>query len=127
MEYQVETKPTTNGKGTLLKRPKEYDNQSWTRISVETIRSGQPRPYADSVYEYLVTFEGGSRSIQEGWDLPFGTRISEERARPIIKSLTRGWVENPRWSDNRLESLEIIEGDNTHTTFKVVIREPYLD
>ena len=25
-------------------------------IEIETVRAGQPRPYADSVYEYVYTF-----------------------------------------------------------------------
>lgn len=29
-------------------------------IEIETIRSGQPRPYADSYYEYILTVEGMS-------------------------------------------------------------------
>lgn len=28
-----------------------------TRYTVETLRAGQPRPYADSEYEYLITCE----------------------------------------------------------------------
>lgn len=27
-------------------------------IEIETIRSGQPRPYADSYYEYILTVDG---------------------------------------------------------------------
>ncbi|MBR6523483.1 MAG: hypothetical protein IKT39_02590 [Clostridia bacterium] len=27
-------------------------------IEIETIRAGQPRPYADSEYEYILTVEG---------------------------------------------------------------------
>ena len=29
-------------------------------IEIETVRSGQPRPYADSHYEYILTVEGMS-------------------------------------------------------------------
>lgn len=28
-------------------------------IEIETIKAGQPRPYADSVYEFVFTFSGG--------------------------------------------------------------------
>lgn len=29
-------------------------------IQIDTVRAGQPRPYADSVYEYVLTFTGGT-------------------------------------------------------------------
>lgn len=45
----------------------------WSSVFIEHVRAGQPRPYADSVYEYLVTFAGGSPSTIRGWHLPFAT------------------------------------------------------
>lgn len=122
---------------------------------MRNLQAGQPRPYADSIYEYLVTFEGGSRSTREGWDLPFGTNrmpdpeppsgqvfsippheeIVARRAHAIkehIKDLTHHWDyeagEKPtRPMGTVLKEFEIVEGKPTHTTYRVLIVEPYYD
>lgn len=50
----------------------ESGSRTWTNVHVLHVRSGQPRPYADSTYEYIVTFTGGTPSSKPGFELPFG-------------------------------------------------------
>jgi hypothetical protein len=56
---------------------------------MEWIRSGQPRPYADSVNEFLLTFTGGTPSSTPGQELAHATMppyASMARPGVIIKS-----------------------------------------
>lgn len=72
--------------GTVVKRQhggvlvRRDEAGPWTNVRVEHVRTGQPRPYADSFYEYLVTFTGGHPSTVRGWHIPFGTKSPYDRA-----------------------------------------------
>lgn len=94
--------------------------------TVDIIRSGQPRPYADSVYEYLV-------SAEYYWDSTNGLKLSptyamsEEEALAALQTLrsSKRWVpkEGKEWYETYLDS--IIEGPPGVWTITIV--EPYID
>lgn len=87
---------------------------------VTTIQSGQPRPYADSVYEYNIELSGdwyGSRP-------DFGQEVIERAA----QGLTRGWAKRKddpdrEWHQSYLDSFEKL----APSSWQVRIVEPYLD
>jgi len=75
-------------------------------ISVENIRSGQPRPYADSYYEYVITFTVRQDDGKE----PLPWRISELQATEIAKSVcyeqpVYGWHGEKTFGDPWLVSM----------------------
>lgn len=78
------------------------------RFMFETLRAGQPRPYADSVYEYIITVEWikstHPRDVTPVWE---PNDISEE----VVKKLIRGFAdvkfpeEKPDWYETTVTSF----------------------
>ena len=64
------------------------DRLSGTVISIETIRHGQPRPYADSEYEAIIFCHRPNMWTTNG---PCPTRITEEEARWLAKRFVLDW------------------------------------
>jgi len=142
----------TVGKNYLVKHPEGMPTM-WRRVTIEYVRSGQLRPYADFVYEYLVTFEGGTKSSKRGWDLPFATlplptpydpntkviagptneereQQHWERMKTILRHLVHDWHSEKAdrgFGDTYLDTLEITDHSPTHTTYRLVIVTPYMD
>lgn len=87
-------------------------------IEVETIQAGQPRPYADHIYESYITF-----SVPEGqmWARKWGTH--ESTVKQFIPLLVGGYSENPEWHDSRLEKLEQVSPGRWH----VIVIQPFID
>lgn len=82
---------------------------------VTHLQAGQPRPYADSIYEYEIELDGdwyGKRP-------DFGEAVVKQAA----QGLTRGWSNNPGWADRKLDRFEKLE---PHRWFVRII-EPYPD
>lgn len=95
------------------------------RYIVECLAGGQPRPYADARYVYRVTVEWQEKGYLDK-DAPFvpRPRLAPEFVRPILKALTRGWVDEPKcFADRRLERCEMVAPG----VWEVVIVEPFTD
>lgn len=86
-------------------------------IAIETIRGGQPRPYADSYYEAVITYGGGIGAI--GFD------PTEEIVKKHIKAVFHDFYEKDKkeWYQPYLEKLEKVDVGK----WRVLIIEPYLD
>lgn len=87
------------------------------KIEVETIKSGQPRPYADSEYEYIVQTEGMSDWMVE--------RFCTCVLRPCNKTYSQ-------WSSKTGDASTYFIGyynfeKISEKTYKYYVREPYDD
>mgnify|MGYP006967465292 FL=1 len=85
-------------------------------FSVETIRAGQPRPYADSVYEYIVKSE-----LHEGIVRAFCTcvlRLQRQR-----KEDWKSFTEDPSSFFNGYYTFQKID----ENTYKYYVFEPFCD
>lgn len=91
------------------------------RVDVRTIRSGQPRAYADSFYEADLVFSNwwiSTTGPRKGtWCPP------EAVVRALAEILVRDFSDTPLLLDARLEKIERVAPD----TWRVLIREPYCD
>ncbi len=90
-------------------------------IEIKRLRAGQPRAYADTVYESEITG-------RNWWDSTTGERegnwqISEEQARELAYHFVCRYVREPRHAlDTQLKTLTKIPRG-----WRVVIVEPYCD
>lgn len=130
--------------------------RGWRSVHVEYVRSGQARPYADSVGEYLITFSGGTPSSEPGWELAFATMPPydkddifnrnvvganhdrrklehNDRIKKVCRSLT-GWSydktineQGHHGLETRLDSFTHVRGDKFSNTYRLVIVSPYCD
>lgn len=89
------------------------------RIDIQTISAGQPRPYADSIYEAKIKF-----SFTDNTKLQYDPRQSvvEEVVRLFVHVFP-GLEEDMGWWDPRLEFLNKTGKGEWH----VKIRVPYDD
>lgn len=77
------------------------------RFMFETLRSGQPRPYADSEYEYIITVEWVRYASGAQWE---PNDISDD----IVKQTARGYCcvkfpeDKPDWADTTVTSFSKI-------------------
>lgn len=136
--------------------------RAWQRVDIDHVRAGQSRAYADSVYEYLVTFTGGSPSTIRGWHLPFGfyppysdgpkegrqlfdrhsgaadpwaerKKEHDDRIKNKIKALVFNWNTDSTAGEKRtmggswLETFACVERGPAHSTWRVVIKSPWMD
>mgnify|MGYP001577337039 FL=1 len=91
-------------------------------IEIETLKAGQPRAYADSVYEYLIT-------VKNYWESTTGLREGsfsqkEQDIKYLVKTFSRHFEDEPKcWADARLSAFEKID----FRTFRITIIEPYTD
>lgn len=135
-------------------RPQTYP-ETWKRVTVRTLRAGQPRPYADEVNEYLVTFEGGTPSSEEGAEIPFAVMRPPgppspnvvfmapphevraerhmDRIKEIVQAIARPWDtdstkgEQRRMGGSWLETFALVDEGDFHATYRVVVKIPYMD
>lgn len=102
-----------------------------TRYTVKTIRSGQPRAYADSEYECLITVEIETAEGFKPWIPGFRPEYLQEWAKQVVKSLFRRFSEPGdalQGMDAMMAAkLESISIDADAGTIRAVIREPYND
>lgn len=63
-----------------------------TRITIETLASGQPRPYADTIRHVRVTFECRIFRLDDDWK-PWDERTKEEVVRDWLNRLQCGFTE----------------------------------
>lgn len=78
------------------------------RVTIETLRAGQPRPYADSFYTYRVRFEYQvGIGEQKGQYAPM-TKYTEQDAIAALRLFSRPFKtkdENPGWSELTLTGV----------------------
>ena len=87
-------------------------------ITFNHIRSGQPRAYADSVYEFDMIFTANRG--KDGWiDVWYPTR---ESAIKYAKA-HQEFFEKPEWHQPALKEFKEVEKGKWH----VIIEQPYLD
>lgn len=82
----------------------------WRSVTFNVVRSGQPRPYADSVTELEVTFTGASRSSFPDKEIPFATMPpfcrEDWEDRPGRKIFFHGTIEDKeRQHNERIKSV----------------------
>lgn len=84
-------------------------------IELDYIRNGQPRPYADSTTEVVITY-----SRADGKWTPYQD-VVESHAKVLVRDFKP--KEKRDWHENYLDSIEEIAPGK----WRVVIVEPYLD
>lgn len=96
------------------------------RYTVQCLQCGQPRSYADSIYEYLVSVEFIPYG-KSGYE-PFSNLIDPAFAKTLVKALCQDFVErsdpNWEWYMPTLQSLNI---DQTAAQIRVVITLAFTD
>lgn len=113
------------------------DNLRGVVISVQTIRAGQPRAYADSIYEALI-FCHRPNVFTTG--APAMAFITEEEAKSLAKIFVHRFEDTPKFLEPRLVSIKPEKNpcglDESSTLFnwegrapcwRVVINQPYCD
>lgn len=122
-------KMSPDGSSFLPDHPSSIASSSWHRVTVAVIRDGQQRPYADSVLEAEVLFEGGTKSSVAGCDVPFFTRPKESRVREIVRALVGSFKDDGEAGafDTRLARLELIEQGRSFSIWAVTLVTPYCD
>jgi hypothetical protein len=98
------------------------------RYTVQCLRSGQPRPYADSVEEYRVAIEWqGPTRKNDPADKPFIPRpeLNKDAVLRILKGLCGGWCDQGEGHvySRRLDKCEMVEPG----VWKVIIVQPFTD
>ena len=82
-------------------------------VEIEFLKAGQPRPYADSEWEAILTFSG-----EGGWGSP-----NEQFVKRAAQVLIVDFKEDPNWHDpHLLECSEIEPGK-----WRVRIHQTFLD
>lgn len=86
-------------------------------IHRDFIAAGQPRPYADTIYEAVLRYEFSiTRSAAT---MRPARSVVERHARVLVHN----WADEPKWHEARLKLLEEMEPNVWH----VVVVVPYLD
>ena len=75
-------------------------------ITVEIIRSGQPRPYADSVCEAVISSRCDGTLLNGHF---FWHHFGDERIKEMANVLLSPFKAKPAWFESRLESLTPLE------------------
>lgn len=87
-------------------------------IHIDTIQAGQPRAYADSIYENVLTYEGN------GPLLPGASfRPAESLVKRHARVLVHEWNDEPNWHDDRLDFVR----EEKPGVWRVRVISPYLD
>jgi hypothetical protein len=89
-------------------------------IEVDLKQAGQPRPYADSIYEGYLTF-----SVPEGQMYASKWPKDPEQVKPFAQLLIEPWYDEPQWYQSRLKTLERVPGETNR--WHVIVIRPYLD
>lgn len=94
-----------------------------TRILLDCVASGQPRPYADTIYVYEVTFE-----YEQSWGPNKGEwlprqNVDKDSAILAVKSVKtfKTLDQHPEWHETQLSGVEQL-ADNK---FKVSLVQEY--
>lgn len=107
-EWELGAVAHNGGRGALRRTNRR---EAWASVEFKIIRSGQPRPYADSVLELLTTFRGGSPSAIRGWELPFATRPPYSDGPQAGKQVFDKFSSDPDpWASRRRAHTDRIKG-----------------
>lgn len=87
-------------------------------IKIETLRYGQPRCYADSIFSYRLTF---TQVDACGITTPFPA--THRQAKETIRSTVKPFKDDPCWWEPYLYSVEKVSDG----VFVVTIKETYND
>ena len=79
------------------------DNLKGTIISIQRIRSGQPRPYADSIDEALIFCHQPNAMTTNA---PLVRTITRKDAELLARMFVGQWTDEPKFLESRLELLE---------------------
>ena len=140
----------------MATRPfKEGRECMWRSVELRYLRTGQPRPYADTVDEFLAIFSGGCPSNKPGEEISFATMPPEDptmwddvvwsttsyeeqaRARnDKIKSMVRPLAPHPwdydatvgesgSFGQTVLAAFELVQQREFATTYRFVVTTPY--
>lgn len=71
-------------------------------IGIQHIHGGQPRPYADSIYESVI-FLHQPNALTTG--APLTRSITEAEARALARIFVRGWSDDPQFLQPYLEFI----------------------
>jgi hypothetical protein len=94
-------------------------------IAVKMLQTGQPRAYADSVYEAEITFTGKNISTRPaGVVLVTGSNPPREFVEKVTRLLVHDW--DGGWGGS-LTRMEKIQESRGHSTWAVKIVVPYTD
>lgn len=113
------------------------DKLRGTIVSIERIRSGQPRPYADSVDEAIIFCHRPNLFATNG---PGICGITRKEAETLARIFVTNWSDEPKFLDSRLEllaptpnpcGLDEYKSDFDKETracaWRVIVRHPYND
>ena len=105
--------------------PHTIDVQKFDRvIGLKWIASGQPRPYADSVYHAELTFTGKSGPLES----VLGCHPPESCVKEIARVLVHPFCDAPKHGlESTLRKLECVENVPGLSRWVVVILSPYTD
>lgn len=115
----------------------EYvDNLHGAVITIKRIRSGQPRPYADSVAEVVIfCFQPNVLTT----NAPLIWTITRPIAEQLVRAFVGAWSESPKFLESRLNFLTPIrnpcgldepkssDGEERSSAWHVQITHPYCD
>lgn len=95
------------------------------RYTVETLRAGQPRKYADSEYVYRVTIEHQGNAGLSDKNAPFipHPELDPKLATETIRGLVGGWVDHEALGHRSLRSCRMVAPG----VWEVVLISPYCD
>lgn len=101
-------------------------------VALKWIKYGQPRRYADSVYEAELIFTGKNISCNKNKDknsiLVCGCNPNEEHVKKVCKLLVHSFKEKDiGMGDATLDRLECLEKGNGFSKWAVKITSPYMD
>lgn len=100
------------------------------RIEYECLVAGQPRPYADTIHRYRVSFLSQGLAGYGDKDAPFKpdpfySDAHKDRVEKALLGLQIGYVNTPPtdWADTRLDYLKVVSPG----VWEFQTRDPYTD
>ena len=110
------------------------DNLRGTVITIKTIRHGQARAYADSVYEAVIyCYQPNVLTT----NAPLPRYITKETAKVLARLFVHDWADTPKFGEPSLEFLgpepdpcRLVTSPmplDKSSCWRVVVMQPYLD
>jgi len=98
-------------------------------VLVKHIRQGQPRPYADGVYESEITFTGKNISTKpEKTTIVIGGNLGPDLAKRYVKLMVHNFVDDVKnGMEPYLQHFSEVRRDAGSITYRAIVIEPFLD